>query len=617
MAKRNVREGLREEEKRPVNRESLSQLVGIFKFVLPYKGWFIVGLIALMFSSSTMLAFPYLAGELLDVANGKSVPYFQTIAQVAMALIGVLFLQSAFSFTRVYTFALVTERSLADLRKAVYEKLVRLSLTFFDNHRVGELMSRVTSDVGTLAEAFGFTLAELLRQFATLIFGSAIILFLAPRLTGFMLLTFPVLVLIALVFGKFIRKMSRKTQDKLAEANVVVEESLQSITVVKAFTNEDFETQRYGNALSDVVNVAIKTARFRGLFISFIIFALFGGIVAVGWYGASLVASQTITVGELFSFVFYTSFIGASIAGLGDNYTQLQRAIGASERLREILNEQTEFEHPADVEMKGTLVSKRVPLTGLSHAPNIKLNGKIEFRNVAFSYPTRKDVIVLEDLNFTITPGEKVALVGRSGSGKSTIISLLMRFYAPDQGSIIADDVPVANINLVDFRRNVGIVPQEVLLFGGSIRDNIAYAKPGATLEEVREAARQANALEFIESFPQQFDTLVGERGVKLSGGQRQRVAIARAILKDPSILVLDEATSSLDVHSEALVQQALDKLMEGRTTIIIAHRLSTIKKVDRIFVIQEGRLAEKGSHEELTQMDNGIYSNLLKLQLT
>jgi ABC-type multidrug transport system fused ATPase/permease subunit len=279
------------------------------------------------------------------------------------------------------------------------------------------------------------------------------------------------------------------------------------------------------------------------------------------------------------------------------------------------LNESTEFDQPADAAMKSGDVDAST--ADRSGNPTFKLNGKIEFRNVGFSYPTRKDVVVLEDLNFTIAPGEKVALVGRSGSGKSTIISLLMRFYAPDQGSILTDDIAVADINLMDYRKNVGIVPQEVLLFGGSIRDNIAYAKPDATIEEVREAARQANALEFIESFPEQFDTLVGERGVKLSGGQRQRVAIARAILKDPSILVLDEATSSLDVHSEVLVQQALDKLMEGRTTIIIAHRLSTIKKVDRIFVIQEGRLAEKGSHAELTQMDNGIYSNLLKLQLT
>lgn len=617
MAKRELREGLREEEKRTVNRKSLSELLGIFRYVIPYKGWFIAGLIALVFSSSTMLAFPYLAGELLDVANGVSVPFFSSITQVALALIGVLFLQSAFSFTRVYTFAIVTEHALADLRRAVYEKLIRLSLTFFDNHRVGELMSRVTADVGTLSEAFGLTLAELLRQITTLIFGSAIILVLAPRLTGFMLLTFPVLVLLALVFGKFIRRMSRKTQDKLADANVIVEESLQSITVVKAFTNEAFEARRYGNALTDVVNVAIRTARYRGLFISFIIFALFGGIVAVGWYGASLVASHTITVGELFSFVFYTSFIGASIAGLGDNYTQLQRAIGASERLREILNETSEFEqwerHDKDQNTVTTPANK-APATAQA---DFKLRGQIRFKHVAFAYPTRKDVQVLHDLDFTIAPGEKVALVGKSGSGKSTIISLLMRYYEPDGGVIYADNNSISDLDLAAYRRNVGIVPQEVILFGGSIRDNIAYAKPGATLEEVREAARKANALEFIEGFPQQFDTMVGERGVKLSGGQRQRVAIARAILKDPAILVLDEATSSLDAHSEVLVQQALEKLMEGRTTVVIAHRLSTIKKVDRIFVIQEGRLAEMGSHAELTQVDNGIYSNLLKLQLT
>lgn len=611
MAKRTIRESLSKEEKRPLNKESLLQLLGIFKYALPYKTWFIIGLVALVFSSTTMLAFPYLAGELLDVANGVPVPWFNSIGQVALALIAVLFLQGVFSFTRVYTFSLVTERSLADLRLAVYAKLIRLSMTFFDNRRVGELMSRVTADVSTLAEVFGFTLAELLRQVATLAFGLVIILFLAPKLTGFMLLTFPVLVLLALVFGRFIRNISRKTQDKLADATTIVEESLQSITIVKAFTNEDFETKRYNNALTDVVSVAIKAARYRGLFISFVIFALFGGIVAVGWYGASLVAAKAITVGELFSFVFYTSFIGASIAGLGDNYTQLQRAIGASERLREILHEPTEFD-PAETSLSADAQGRAN--TG---KPAFRLNGKITFSNVSFSYPTRKDVPVLEHLDFVISPGEKVALVGRSGSGKSTIINLLMRFYEPDSGAIFADDIDIADINLLGYRRNLGIVPQEVILFGGTIYENIAYAKPGASLDEVREAARQANALEFIEGFPQVFDTLVGERGVKLSGGQRQRIAIARAILKDPSILILDEATSSLDVHSEVLVQQALEKLMEHRTTIIIAHRLSTIKRVDRIFVIQEGGLAEVGSHAELTQLDNGIYSNLLKLQLS
>lgn len=599
MAKRNSGEPLKEEEKRRINKNSLNQLLGIFRFTLPYKWWFIAGLICLILSSVMLLAFPYLAGKLLDIASGKPVPYFTSINQIALALLGILLIQGFFSFTRVYTFSWVSERSLADLRKAVYKKIIWLPMTFFDSRRTGELMSRITSDVGTLSEMFSLTLAELLRQFLTLILGVIIIFFLAPKLTGFMLLTFPVLVILALIFGKYIRKLSRKTQDKLAEANVIVEESLQSISVVKSFTNEFFEVSRYIRSLDEVVTVAIRTARFRGLFISFIIFALFGGIVAVGWYGANLVQTNDITVGELFSFVIYTSFIGGSIAGLGDIYTQLQRAIGASERLLEILNEKDEEE-----------------VSDPASTATVKLSGNIEFNAISFTYPTRKDFAVLKELNFTIKPGEKIALIGKSGSGKSTIIHLLMRFYPVEQGSIRIDGTSISDYNLSAYRQNIGIVPQEVILFGGTVLENIAYGKPGASETEIREAARKANALDFIDSFPEKFQTVVGDRGIKLSGGQRQRIAIARAILKDPSILILDEATSSLDAQSEVLVQEALEKLMEGRTTIIIAHRLSTIKKVDRILVIQDGALVETGSHTELTQLNNGIYSNLLKLQL-
>lgn len=594
MAKRGGNAPLAKEEKRKLTKENLQRLAGAFRFMLPYKGLFILGLVALALSSLLLLAFPRLSGELLDVATGKG-KYFGNINHVVVALMGILLVQSVFSFIRVYTFAIVSERGMADLRKAVYEKVVWLPMSFFDSRRVGELMSRITADVGTLQDTFTTSLAELLRQVLTLLFGVGIIFYLAPSLAGFMLLTFPVLVIAALIFGKYIRKLSKKTQDKLADANVVVEESLQSIFIVKAFTNELFEINRYGRALKEVVSVAIQSARYRGIFISFIIFALFGGIVAVGWYGATLVQSGALSVGELFAFVFYTSFIGFSIAGLGDIFTQIQRSIGASERVLEILYHQDEAEPDA-----GKLI----------------LSGAISFENVSFAYPSRKDYQVLEDLNFTISAGEKVALVGQSGSGKSTIINLLMRFYQIQQGVIKVDGRDVNAFNLTAYRHNLGVVPQEVILFGGSIRENIRYGRPDATDEQVREAARKANALEFIEGFPEQFDTLVGERGVKLSGGQRQRIAIARAILKDPVILILDEATSSLDAHSEVLVQEALEKLMEGRTTIIIAHRLSTIKKVDRIFVIQQGKLAEMGSHAELTRLNNGIYSNLLKLQL-
>ena len=591
MARRSF---LDEGEKKPINASNLRKLLGIFRFILPYKGIFTFGLLALVLSSATVLSFPYLAGKLLDVASGKTGFFLTSINQIALALLGILLIQSVFSFIRVYTFSIVSERTLADLRQAIYQKIIWLPMTFFDSRRIGELLSRITSDVGMLQDTFTTTLAELLRQVLVLIIGVTVIFVLTPKLALFMMLTFPVLVIGALVFGKFIRKLSKKTQDQLASTNIIVEETMQSIAVVKSFTNELFEAFRYKKSLTEVVNTAIHAARYRGLFISFTILALFGGMVGVIWYGGMLVQSGEITVGELLSFVLYTTFIGGSIAGLGDIYTQIQRSIGASERMLEILDQPDE--------------------SNSSHQ-SLKLLGAISYDHVEFAYPTRGDITVLKSISFAISPGEKVALVGPSGSGKSTIVSLLMRFYPLSKGNIFVDGNDLTTYGLSAFRENIGIVPQEVILFGGTIRENIAYGKPHASQEEIYEAARKANALEFIESFPEKLDTLVGDRGVKLSGGQRQRVAIARAILKNPSILILDEATSSLDAKSEQLVQDALEKLMENRTTIVIAHRLSTIRKVDRILVVKDGQIAESGSHVELSSLDNGIYSNLLKLQ--
>lgn len=592
MAKRQF---LDEGEKRKLNKEGIQKLWGIFKFVLPYRWTFVFGLVALGLSSGTILSFPYLAGQMLDVAQGKKNFIFSSVTQVGVMLIGVLAVQSIFSFIRVYTFTQVSERSLADLRHAVYAKIIWLPMSFFDSRRVGELTSRLTSDVSTLQDVFTFTLAELLRQFLILGIGIPLIFFLTPKLAVFMLLTFPVLVVAALLFGKFIRKMSKKTQDQLAQSNVIVEETFQSIGVVKAFTNELFEMARYKKSLNDVVTTAIRTAKYRGLFISFTILAFFGGIVAVGWYGAYLLQTDVITVGELFSFIFYTSFIGASIAGLGDIYSQMQRSIGASERILEILDTVDERPLPNEI---------------------VKLAGHLRFDQVSFEYPSRADFPVLRNVSIDIRPGEKIALVGASGAGKSTITSLIMRLYNVQKGTLYADDKPVDNYNLSAYRNNIGIVPQEVILFGGTILENIAYGKPDATEAEVIEAAKQANAWEFIDSFPEKLKTVVGDRGIKLSGGQRQRVAIARAILKNPSILILDEATSSLDAKSEQLVQQALETLMENRTSIVIAHRLSTIRKVDRILVIKDGEIVESGSHRQLAENERGIYKNLLELQL-
>ena len=385
----------------------------------------------------------------------------------------------------------------------------------------------------------------------------------------------------------------------------IVEETLQSINVVKAFTNEDLEVKRYGLSVQKVVDYALKAATFRGGFISFIIFVLFGGVVGVVWYGGNLVLQGELAFKDLFTFIIYTGFIGGSVGGLGDMYAQIQRTIGASERILEILGEESEVSVETKVEStkseNGKLQNANFP--------------KIKYQKVAFSYPSRPDMEVLKDISFEVKAGEKIGLVGYSGVGKSTIVQLLMRYYKLSGGQILVDGKNINDYDLTDLRKNIAIVPQEVMLFGGTIYENIAYGNPQAAENEVIEASRKANAFDFINSFPEGFQTIVGERGVKLSGGQRQRVAIARAILKDPAILILDEATSALDSESEKLVQDALDGLMQNRTTIIIAHRLATIRNVDTIYVLKDGEISESGSHDELLLVENGIYANLVKLQ--
>lgn len=608
-----------EENKKPITVSGLKKTLKLFRFMSPYKWLMITGSVFMVLSFVTSFSFPMFMGKIVAIltendANAQQqasgflaqqstasskisfLDNITTINQVVWILVGVLLFQGVFSFFRIYLFSKASELTLADIRRTVYQKIISLPVHFFEQNRVGELTSRLSSDITQLSQLLTFTLAEFFRQAATFIFGLAFLLIMSWKLTLFMLATIPVAVVATAFFGKYISKLSRAATDRLAEANVIVEETLQGINIVKAFTNEAYEVNRYRNALSNVVGAALKASTFRGTFVSFIIITLFGGIVGVVWYGAQLKQSGDISFGELFTFIIYTMFIGGSVGGLGEVYSQLRSTIGASERILEILDEKVEVH-----------VDKAHKIE--------KVSGKVSFQNVGFSYPSRPDMEVLKDISFDVPSGKKVAIVGQSGAGKSTIVQLLMKLYPLSKGKILVDGKSIENQDVTELRSNIGIVPQEVMLFGGTIFENIAYGKPNSTEEEVKEAARRANALEFINSFPDGFKTVVGERGVKLSGGQRQRVAIARAILKDPAILILDEATSALDSESEKLVQDALDELMKNRTTIIIAHRLATIRNVDCIYVLKNGEVHESGTHEELIQKEEGIYANLVKLQ--
>lgn len=518
---------------------------------------------------------------------------------IILLIFSQLTVQMLFSFMRVYLLTEVGEKSLADMRRDVYKKLLSMPMTFFTEKRVGELSSRISSDLSQIQDALSFTLAEFLRGIFTLIIGLAFIFWISAKLAFVMLAVVPVIAILAVVFGIRIRKMAKRAQDQLAESGTIVQETFQGISIVKAFTSEFFEISRYTKSIFYVVETAIRNARFKGAFISFMIFSVFGTIAFVMWVGANMIQTGELTTGLLTMFVIFSVFVGGTFAGFADMFSQLQKTLGATQSVREILR--------ADGEA--------VDLDNSQPDPQNKLNGQVRFDQVGFSYPSRQDVMVLKDISLIANPGEQIALVGPSGAGKSTIASLLLRFYEPDTGRIIFDGRPAQSFPLSELRKQMAFVPQDVMLFGGSIRENIAYGKFDATDDEIMEASKKANADEFIRRFPEGYNTIVGERGIKLSGGQRQRIAIARAILKNPAILILDEATSSLDSESELLVQEALDNLMRNRTSFVIAHRLSTIRNADKIVVIDKGMVAETGTHETLMNVESGLYKRLNELQ--
>lgn len=572
----------------------LQQVSRLFKYMRPYWLQFTTGMIFLIISSFSGLLFPKLLGQLVDA--GKQGHLAGSIQLTGLLLMATLLVQSAFSFLRVILFVNVAEKTLSDLRQHIYNHLIQLPFKFFLNRRVGELSSRISADISLLQETFTTTLGEFIRQLITIIGGLVLLMMISVKLTGLILALFPVILSIAVVFGRFIRRYSRQVQEKIALSNTVVEETLQGIVSVKSFANEFFEMKRYKHHANEAARAGIKGGVYRGAFSSFIILSVFGALAGVIWQGVAM----GMEAGHLFSFVLYAVFIGNSAAGLAEVYSNIQKSMGATEHLFELLDE------PAE------------PLTNVTRiAPEHVLQGEINFNHITFHYPNREDNAVLQQLSFNVAKNQRVAIVGPSGAGKSTIASLLLRLYDPVDGHILFDGKDSQAIPLSALRSQVAIVPQDVFLFGGSIGENIAYGKQGASHEEIIEAAQKANAWEFIKRFPQGLDTLVGERGVQLSGGQRQRIAIARAVLKAPRILILDEATSALDAESEKLVQLALDTLMEGRSSIVIAHRLATVRQADKIIVLDKGRIMEAGTHEELINVKNGLYKNLCDMQFS
>jgi ABC-type multidrug transport system fused ATPase/permease subunit len=583
-----------------ITKEGLRESLKIFKYIRPYRTRFILGLIFIALSGGTTMAFPYLLKKLIDSAHAISQGDFTTTpTAIALSMIGILGLQMIFSYMRINLFTWVGENALGDLRKDIYKRLIRMPMDFFAQHRVGELSSRISSDVSQIQDTVTTVLAELLRGVLTLIIGMCLIFYISPRLTLLMLSVVPVIIVIAIVFSKRIRKYARRAQDELADSGTIVQETLLGISNVKSFSNEWYEINRYTSSINNVVKLAISNGRFRGMFVSFLLFSVFGAIVLVVWYGAGLMQQGLLSFGDLTAFVVYTAFVGGSMAGFADLYSQLQKTLGATQRVREILEEPIENLHVEEYQLN----------------EQFRLSGEVKLEHIAFSYPSRKETMVLKDINIEAKRGEQIAIVGPSGAGKSTLVSILLRFYNPEGGRVLFDGKDATEIPLTQLRQQMALVPQDVLLFGGSIRENIAYGKPEATQQEIEEAARKANAHEFITRFPERYNTIVGERGVKLSGGQRQRIAIARAILKDPAILILDEATSSLDSESEALVQDALNNLMKNRTSFVIAHRLSTVRNADKIVVLENGYVKEMGTHKELINLEDGLYKSLTKLQ--
>jgi ABC-type multidrug transport system fused ATPase/permease subunit len=602
-----------EKEKQRISKAGFKKSLRVFRYIKPYGASFFTGIVLLSVSGLLVITITALLGLLMSPGDIHTVPGgdttkwvlqgimsdldFSSSEGVLAALVFLLLIQGVFSFIRVYMFAYVTENAMLELRSDAFKKMIGKSMDFYHTSRVGDLVTRISSDITTVQETLTMTLAEFIRQTVIIVFGVGCLVAFSLELTLVMLCSLPVIIVVMVVFGKFIRRLGKETQDKVADSGNIVNEALMGIVNVKSYANEWWEWKRFKSSAEKVKAFGMRGAIWRGMFGTFIIIFLFGALgLVIGW-GAHLNQKGELPKEVLPQFIMLTGLVAGSIGGLASQLGSLQRGIGVIETIMELIDS---------------------PDEGVDYEPHqngISIQPSIEFRNVSFSYPTRPDVQVLQDLSFTIPEGSKLAIVGQSGSGKSTIAALVLRFFEPTTGTIFWSNKNAAEYSKSQIRSQIAFVPQEVILFGGTIKENILYGNPNADDKALKQVVNDANIAEFVKVFPEGLETLVGERGVQLSGGQRQRIAIARAMIRNPRLLILDEATSALDSNSERQVQDALNKLMEGRTSIVIAHRLSTIQDCDQILVLDKGKILEKGSHDFLLGKDKSVYAQMLSMQ--